>query len=380
MSMPIIEWGASRGIGFPAVGLADVDRLAVAPNLDAHLEAFAVGNDGAVWHSWQQPSYLWSAWTSLSNPDGVHFNGSFGPSISVVQNADGRLEVFVVDDQWNIWHIWQAVANANWVEEWSNLGKPASPADSYSVTVAPNEINELEAFVMNVDTGEIFSRSQTEPNGGWEDGWTSLGIPPVNSVFSPLVRDFKVAAPNGTLSFQVIALGVDGNLWRNQRSRFIEGGTWTGWTMISQGPAGTSLGWLPVIRENQDRRLELLGLDPSGDNLWHTWQSSVDEWSGSWANFGVPAAGTDNAYDMHLDQSGCLVVAAWGANPATLQSLKQTAPNNGWTGWGPLREDENPNEFEEPVILLVPSPNGLLNLFSRGLGGQIYYIPQFVTQ
>jgi hypothetical protein len=83
---------------------------------------------------------------------------------------------------------------------------------------------------------------------------------------------------------------------------------------------------------------------------------------------------------MHLNQSGCLVVAAWGTDPTTLQSLKQTALSNGWTGWAPLREAENPNEFGEPTIVLVPSPSGLLNLFSRGLGNEIYYISQFVSQ
>jgi hypothetical protein len=310
----------------------------------------------------------------------VKFDGQVATAIQVPQNADGRLELFIADDQWNVWHIWQVVPNANWSAEWSSLAKPqgVNASSGFSMVAIANEVEELEVFLKDDDSGQIFSRSQTVRNGNWEPTWTNLGTPPAG-VFFPPVRDFVVAGPNSTLTIQVIALGSDGNLYHATRSRFVVGGgAWSAWSQISPGPAGVELDWLPVVRENQDRRLELFAF--AAPNLWHTWQSNPELWSGVWDNLGAPPGGSDDTFDAHLDQGGMLNVVAWGNNPVEIFQLHQTAPNNGWTGWGILREGANPNEFGSPTLILVPSSNGLLNLFSKGLGDQIYYIPQIVLK
>jgi len=377
-----LQWDLSHGIGSPVgVGLAPFNRLAVASNLDGRLEAFAAGGDGAIWHAWQQPSGGWSAWASLGVPPGVNFAGQVGLSIQVVQNADGRLEVFVLDDDWNVWHIWQVAPNVNWVNAWASLAtpEPGKLASEYGFIVASNEIRECEVFMLNEDTGEIFCRSQNATNGNWEPAWTSLGIPPVVSPYTPLVSSFTVAGPNGNLFFQVIALGSDNNLWHRQRSRFVVGGDWSGWSMLSAGPNGVELDTLVVVRENLDRRLELLARAPNGD-LWHTWQSSVIQWSGEWDNFKQPPQGAAGAFDMQLDIEERLTVVTWGDPPQTIaETLRQTAPNNGWTGWNALRPMQNPNEFGDPTTVLIVGPKSMLYFFSFGLGKEIYYIPQVLV-
>src|SRR5690606_32906368 len=58
------------------------------------VEAFAIGNDGALWHSWQifDPPF-WSPWHSLESPP-VKIRDAGRLTIGV--NLDARIEVFVV--------------------------------------------------------------------------------------------------------------------------------------------------------------------------------------------------------------------------------------------------------------------------------------------
>src|SRR5947209_1817840 len=68
----------------------------VARNADDHLELFTIGNDGALWHSWQlEPGGEWSLWASLVHPPNVQLVGK--PILGT--NADGRLEIFSLDPQ-----------------------------------------------------------------------------------------------------------------------------------------------------------------------------------------------------------------------------------------------------------------------------------------
>jgi hypothetical protein len=86
----------------PGVGIA---WLETARNFERQLEVIAMADDGAVWHSWQIPvAPFWSKWESLGKPPA----GLQGKErLSVGTNQDGRLEVFAVGGDGNIWQIWQ---------------------------------------------------------------------------------------------------------------------------------------------------------------------------------------------------------------------------------------------------------------------------------
>ena len=74
---------------------------------------FAQGSDGALWHIWQTaPNNGWSSWASL---------GGWISDIVVGQNADGRLELFVVGSDHALWHNWQTAPNNGW-SGWASLG------------------------------------------------------------------------------------------------------------------------------------------------------------------------------------------------------------------------------------------------------------------
>jgi hypothetical protein len=172
-------------VGFPPVGLADYERMAVAQNQDGHLEVFVVGSDGAVWHRWQTApnGRIWSEWATFGQPNGVSFAVQFVSPIQVEQNDDGRLEVFLAGSDNNVWHIWQRAINNGW----GSLGRPNVPLPLGLSSLVRNQGRELEIFIKNNDTVELWSRRQVDPSGnqGWVANWTSLGFP------SPAIRSFS---------------------------------------------------------------------------------------------------------------------------------------------------------------------------------------------
>jgi hypothetical protein len=74
----------------------------VGQNTDGRLEVFVVGTEGNIWHSWQEtPNGGWSPWGRLGNADDK------GNELAAGRNADGRLEVFAIGTEKGIWHSWQ---------------------------------------------------------------------------------------------------------------------------------------------------------------------------------------------------------------------------------------------------------------------------------
>jgi hypothetical protein len=73
--------------------------------LNGHIEVFALGDDGALWHAWQiDQAPNWSRWESLATPP-VTIRGA--DRLTVGTNHDGRLEVFVVGGDGAVWRISQ---------------------------------------------------------------------------------------------------------------------------------------------------------------------------------------------------------------------------------------------------------------------------------
>jgi hypothetical protein len=91
----------------PQVGLK---WLEAALNSDRRLEhprvdVIAIGEDGALWHAWQtdDPPH-WSPWHSLGRPPAKIREAE---RLTIGENQDQRLEVFVVGQDGAVWHTWQ---------------------------------------------------------------------------------------------------------------------------------------------------------------------------------------------------------------------------------------------------------------------------------
>jgi hypothetical protein len=86
----------------PEVGLT---WLEAALNFQDRLETLALGDDGALWHAWQvDVAPFWSKWESLGNPPAALRHAD---RLTIGTNQDRRLEAFVVGDDGALWHIWQ---------------------------------------------------------------------------------------------------------------------------------------------------------------------------------------------------------------------------------------------------------------------------------
>jgi GR25 family glycosyltransferase involved in LPS biosynthesis len=86
----------------PAIGLT---WLRVALNFQDRIEAFAFGEDGALWHAWQiGKAPYWSDWQPLGGPSAKIRTADH---LTIGTNQDGRLEVFLIGQDGAVWHIWQ---------------------------------------------------------------------------------------------------------------------------------------------------------------------------------------------------------------------------------------------------------------------------------
>ena len=118
------------------------------------------------------PDGDWSGWWSHDAPSGVKFE-RIRPAVA--SGADGCLELFVVDNDENLWHMRQEAANGEW-SPWSCREAPPAAGLVGSPAVAASAEGRLELFVAGTD-GALWHIWQTAPNGDWSP-WCSHGAPP----------------------------------------------------------------------------------------------------------------------------------------------------------------------------------------------------------
>ncbi len=106
---PSNGWSSGGSLGAPDSGLMGI--VSVGNNHDGRLEVFGIGGDRQLHHIWQtSPNNGWSGWQTLGGLP----PGALAGDPRVVNNADGRLEVFLLGNDQNIWHIWQTSPNNGW--------------------------------------------------------------------------------------------------------------------------------------------------------------------------------------------------------------------------------------------------------------------------
>ena len=130
------------------------ESIAVGQNRDGRLEVFWRGNDGQLWHAWQEAPG--SAWTGAS-PLGV----GGASDIAVGQNRDGRLEVFWRGNDGQLWHAWQEAPGSGW-----SGASPLGVGIASDISVGQNRDGRLEVFWRGND-GQLWHAWQEAPGSGW---------------------------------------------------------------------------------------------------------------------------------------------------------------------------------------------------------------------
>jgi acylphosphatase len=316
-----LRWASLGGI---------ISDARVVNNADGRMEVFVRGADDALWHIWQTaPNNGWGGWNSLG--------GVIQGAPTIGRNADGRLEVFARGTDGALWHRWQTTPNGTW-SGWQSLG-----GGIFQPVVASNADGRLEVFVKGLD-GALWHLWQVRPNGTWS-GWQSLG-----GVFGSTVAVDRNA--DGRL--EVFVRGTDGAL--HHQWQVAPNGTWSGWSSL-----GGVITEAPAVGRNADGRLEVFGRGTDGA-LWHRWQVAPNgTWSG-WASLG----GGITRPAVRNNADGRLEVFVRGGDGA-LWHIWQVVPNGNWGGWSSL------GGFQTEGPAVGSNADGRLEAFVRGGDGGLWH-------
>ncbi len=334
-------------------------QLVVGQNSDGRLELFQIDFDGEVRHRWQRKfNGDWSPWSILG--------GSFLPGVAVILDADGKLEVFAVDQARNLNCIRQMARDGHEWSKWNNVGGAVSPP----VVIGQDADGRLEVFAIDALSRKVKHLWQTALHGEWsrwgdlaegpgaglavatnEDGrlelfgvdeslhlvhcwqrqpnassdwsqWASLGgaILPglgVGQNYDGRLEVFAVSAANNTVQRITQASASDSSRWQP-------------WTNLGGNvKPGITLG------QNADGRLEIFAVRNKGSALQHRWQVKPhqDRWSPWWDLQGAvrPTPVIGRNHDGNLE-----VFAVDERNGSEVNHRRQIIANNDWLSWSSL--------------------------------------------
>jgi hypothetical protein len=351
-------------------------NTSIGQNADGRLELFLLGSDGVLGHCWQLAAgkSSWSEWVSLGKPSTTDLT----KSVSLGRNGDGQLQIFVSGStadgsNGRLWHTSQFAPGTNSWSNWSAISLPPGGITVVPFNVWQNADGGLEVFASgfkadNSNAG-IWHTWQPTPNGTWVD-WDFLGEPPNTTGFSG-----SALATNADGRLEIFAIGstADGSNGRLWHCWQLAGGTstWSTWSAFSQPPGGVSIG-TPVVVSNADGRLEVfVATSKAGGSdagLWHTWQLAPN---GSWSEW-TPLATTPVAVASNpavaKNKDGRFEIFVTDAH-ANLWHSWQLAPGKIWSEWTSLGKppDLQPDTWPTiPEPVVVENADGCLEVFLAG--------------
>jgi hypothetical protein len=154
-----LDWTGLEGENIAAV--------TAGANADGRLDVVAIGGDGNLWERSQlqrvQDGYGdWAPWKFIAQ-------GPFKAPLRMINNQDGRLEVFMRDKDNRSVHIWQTAPNGSWLGSAQKLG--SGNATGYAVTMMTDQrlnVAMLDSYVLNGQhPGGVGIHRQIAPNGDW---------------------------------------------------------------------------------------------------------------------------------------------------------------------------------------------------------------------
>jgi hypothetical protein len=130
----------------------------MAQNFGGRLEIVYVGTDQKLFHKWQTIKDVSDTanWTA-----GTQFPHQKALQATMIQNSDGRLEVFYVGNDHRLFHLWQIVRGISDPANWT-VGTPFANDKANQVAVAQNSDGRLEIFYVGNDT-HLFHNWQIKP-------------------------------------------------------------------------------------------------------------------------------------------------------------------------------------------------------------------------
>merc|ERR1711988_198953 len=219
--------------------------LVASSNEDGRLEIFVLGHDNQIYHKYQMDGTEWSNWGSLG---GKYLRG--GPS--VVQAADGRLVLFARGVDRAVYYKAQTEPNSAKWTKWESLGGRFS---SSPVAVLSSE-GFLHVFAVGQDRTLLHKYqfdNTTSSELDWSS-WQSLG-------------GALTSLPSASLDTEgllhVFARGPDRGMWHKAQQGECEPRSvkWTDWVslggVLASGPRvpylNDAVGFIQVVARASDK-------------------------------------------------------------------------------------------------------------------------------
>jgi hypothetical protein len=268
---------------------------------------------GTLYHKWQTSAggSTWSPYSSLSG------NIASDTDLAIAMNNDGRLQVFVVGTNNQLYYKTQSAPNSDtWSTAWTSLGGGIK-ADT-SPAVARNNDGRLQVFVVGTNN-QLYYKTQSSPNSDtWSTAWTSLG-----GGLRANTDPIGIANNDGRL--QVFVVGTNNQLYYKTQSA-PNSDTWsTAWTSLGGGiKADTS----PAVARNNDGRLQVFGVG-NNNALYYKTQTAAgsNTWSTSWTSLGGGLRDNTNPAVVP-NTNGRLEAFVMGSKTTTTPPLPPPPTNN----------------------------------------------------
>ncbi|MCX7621241.1 MAG: hypothetical protein N2037_10410, partial [Acidimicrobiales bacterium] len=330
----------SNWTGWSGMGGTTFSRPAVIRNKDGRLEVFVVGGDGQMWRNAQViPNGYWSGFI----PMGGRFPLDSIPSAAL--SPDGRIELFAVGVDRSLYHAVQLTPGGNW-SQWVSHGGIIT---SRYVALGTNADGRLEAFARGLD-GALHRIYQLYPNGFWS-GWNFMGS---------LIMDGNelTVERNADGRLQVFMVGWEGYVWTV--AQISPGSTvWGPWTSLG-GPWPTkSL----VAGRNADGRLQLFMIGIFGI-VATTAQTAPNGAFAPWSAVTVPYKTTPRVIRDNTGKLSIITVSGPSSAPTV---FRQLSPGGAFGVGVSLGGASN-----EPVELGINS-DGRLEAFMVGTDYRVYH-------
>jgi hypothetical protein len=221
--------------------------FSVARNDDGRVEVFAVGNDGIIYHRWQESNGVWKlTWQPL---DGVRF-GSSAPAVII--NWHNELEVFAVGLDGNVYHRWQNGPGGSFLP-WRSLG--ACPSGCNTIVAATNKDGRAEIFAAG-DDDQLRHRWQ-ESNGVWKVPWQTFPTGPCQEPALPRSVSTPQVATNEDGRLEIFMRFIYGDyichIWQVKPN-----GDWSDWDFSLDLRLRTQMD--SSVTSYDDGRLAIFGL------------------------------------------------------------------------------------------------------------------------
>ena len=281
-------------------------------------QLWGITKDYGLTSSYQEtPGGTWSAWMA---PPWVAGGPTAVVQVTACQQNDGRVQLWVTDQQEQLWSIWQTSPGGGW-SAWSGPNWNGAPKALMQICACQQGGPRGAQFWGTTVQGKLTSTFQETPGGGWS-AWNSFLNPPA-------LIDLAAAQQNDG-RVQLWGLDQREQLWSVWQTS--PGGGWTAWSGPNWGGSQT-LKTLAASQQGGPRGAQLWATDQN-NQVWSTYQETA---GGGWALWiGPNWAGAPPFLQMAAAQQNNGCVQVWGIDASlSLKSITQNSPGGGWGNWGP---------------------------------------------